>query len=84
MVGLDSSSFSLAYKLRLPYVITQLILVHISTPLESVPSGSSARNHLHPKLLSGREVEILVAKAHLVVRMIQLKIGEDLLLQVNM
>ena len=37
---------------------------------------------IHPHLVSGRELAVLMSKAHLILRSIQLKIGHDLLMQV--
>ena len=48
----------------------------------STPSTPSSRVNIHPHLIGERELRILLTKAHLVIRMIQLKIGQDLLLQV--
>ena len=52
------------------------------TPASMHAHADSNRLHLHPKLLSEQELTLLTTKAHLVIRMIQLKIGQDLLLQV--
>lgn len=59
-------------------------------PTPSLPSpGSSAsptpssRVTVHPHLIGEKEFDIFLSKAHLVVRMIQLKMGQDLLLQVT-
>lgn len=49
----------------------------------SVSSPSHPRTSIHPHLISERELDILMAKAHLIIRSIQLKIGHDLLLQVT-
>ena len=38
----------------------------------------------HPHLCNDKQLEMISVKSHLVLRMIQLKIGHDLLLQVNM
>ena len=62
---------------------THPLVLHTPYRADSTPSGSGSRVNLHPKLLSGQELEVLFAKAHLVIRMIQLKIGQDLLLQVK-
>ena len=40
------------------------------------------RASIHPHLVSGRELAVLMSKAHLILRSIQLKIGHDLLMQV--
>ena len=56
-----------------------------STPAPPPPSSSSsgsARGSFHPNLLSEIELDILQSRAGLIIRMIQLKIGQDLLLQV--
>ena len=54
----------------------------IHTPGPSV--SSNPRTNMHPHLLSERELLILTSKAHLILRSIQLKIGHDLLMQVNL
>ena len=41
------------------------------------------RASIHPHLVSGRELAVLMSKAHLILRSIQLKIGHDLLMQVR-
>ena len=46
------------------------------------PPSSGSRGTFHPSLHSDTEVDILQSRAHLIIRMIQLKIGQDLLLQV--
>ena len=49
----------------------------------ATPTGtSSSRSMLHPHLLSEMDVKILSSKAHLLIRMLQLRIGHDLLVQV--
>ena len=57
-----------------------------STPAPPPPSSSSSsgtsRGSFHPNLLSEIELDILQSRAGLIIRMIQLKIGQDLLLQV--
>ena len=45
------------------------------TPTQSIP-------HLHPHLTSGRNLEIIWSKSHLVMRMIEMRIGQEPLLQV--
>ena len=44
--------------------------------------SSGSRTSIHPHLISERELSVLVSRAHLIVRSIQLKIGHDLLMQV--
>lgn len=55
-----------------------------STTAPPPPSASSgtARGTFHPNLVSETELDILQSRAGLIIRMIQLKIGQDLLLQV--
>lgn len=38
--------------------------------------------HLHPHLTSGRNLEVIWSKSHLVMRMIEMRIGQEPLLQV--
>ena len=45
------------------------------------PGGPRAS--IHPQLVSERELAVLMSKAHLILRSIQLKIGHDLLMQVS-
>ena len=45
--------------------------------------ASGTRSNFHPQLVSEKEMSVMASKAHLVLRMIQLKIGHDLLLQVS-
>jgi transcription initiation factor TFIID subunit 2 len=52
------------------------------TPSSGPGASSSPRTSTHPHLVGERELAVLVSKAHLVVRSIQLKIGHDLLMQV--
>ena len=46
-------------------------------------SSSGPRASIHPHLVSERELAVLMSKAHLIIRSIQLKIGHDLLMQVS-
>ena len=49
-------------------------------PPESPTPGGCP--HLHPHLTSGRNLEIFWSKSHLVMRMIEMRIGQEPLLQV--
>lgn len=51
-------------------------------PSVSSASPSHPRTSIHPHLVSERELSVLMTKAHLIIRSIQLKIGHDLLMQV--
>lgn len=44
------------------------------------PGGGSP--HMHPHLTSGKNLEIVWSKSHLVMRMIEMRIGQEPLLQV--
>lgn len=46
---------------------------------ESLGVGSP---HMHPHLTSGKNLEIVWSKSHLVMRMIEMRIGQEPLLQV--
>lgn len=57
----------------------------------SVPGSSSGQTpespaagspHMHPHLTSGKNLEIIWSKSHLVIRMIEMRIGQEPLLQV--
>ena len=57
----------------------------------SVPGPSSGQTpespgagspHMHPHLTSGKNLEIIWSKSHLVMRMIEMRIGQEPLLQV--
>ena len=56
--------------------------INLFCSVDTSPSVPSGRMSFHPKLMSGHELEILRSKSHLVIRMVQLKIGQDLLFQV--
>ena len=64
------------------------LLFHYSSPsltslLAATPTSiPSSHTILHPHLLSEMDVKILSSKAHLIIRMLQLRIGHDLLVQV--
>ena len=61
-------------------------LSFVTPPSPSPASASpipSSRVTVHPHLIGEKEFDIFLSKAHLVVRMIQLKMGQDLLLQVT-
>lgn len=55
----------------------------LSSPASSASPTPSSRVTVHPHLIGEKEFDIFLSKAHLVVRMIQLKMGQDLLLQVT-
>ena len=55
------------------------LLSFVGGPAPSTGSSTTT----NPTLISERKIEVLAAKAHLIVRMIQLKVGNDLLLQVQ-
>ena len=77
-------SFSLLFSLSPLYSLPSASLGG-STPTPPPPpssSSGSSRGSFHPNLLSETEIDILQSRAGLVIRMIQLKIGQDLLLQV--
>lgn len=46
-------------------------------------SPSQGSPHLHPHMTSGRNLEIIWSKSHLVMRMIEMRIGQEPLLQVS-
>lgn len=70
----------------LPPLCTPSALGTSSTSTSSTsatPTGiPPPRSTLHPHLLSEVDVKILSSKAHLIIRMLQLRIGHDLLVQV--
>lgn len=45
-------------------------------------SPSVGSPHMHPHLTSGKNLEIIWSKSHLVMRMIEMRIGQEPLLQV--
>ena len=56
-----------------------IFCVHVAASSQA----SGTRSNFHPQLVSEKEMSVMASKAHLVLRMIQLKIGHDLLLQVS-
>ncbi len=52
------------------------------SPPPPAPPGYSG-GFTHPNLVGDRRLAVLTSKAHLVIRMIQLKVGNDLFLQVS-
>eukprot|EP00731_Ephydatia_muelleri_P018686 Em0011g726a len=67
----------------LPPLCTPSALNTPSTSASATPTGiPSSRSVLHPHLLSEMDVKTLSSKAHLIIRMLQLRIGHDLLVQV--
>lgn len=59
----------------------QYYILYMLVAASSQTSGT--RSNFHPQLVSEKEMSVMASKAHLVLRMIQLKIGHDLLLQVS-
>ena len=53
-----------------------------SSSSQAPESPSQASPNLHPHLTSGRNLEIVWSKSHLVMRMIEMRIGQEPLLQV--
>ena len=62
---------------------TQCCIVCVCVFVAFSSQTSGTRSNFHPQLVSEREMSVMASKAHLVLRMIQLKIGHDLLLQVS-
>ena len=54
-----------------------------SSSSQAPESPSQASPNLHPHLTSGRNLEIVWSKSHLVMRMIEMRIGQEPLLQVG-
>ena len=61
---------------------TEIVLVCLCMFAEFAQPHTGPRASIHPHLVSGRELAVLMSKAHLILRSIQLKIGHDLLMQV--
>ena len=54
-----------------------------SSSSQAPESPSQTSPNLHPHLTSGRNLEIVWSKSHLVMRMIEMRIGQEPLLQVG-
>lgn len=59
--------------------VTECLYTYATHPGQGT---SGPRASIHPHLVSERELAVLMSKAHLIIRSIQLKIGHDLLMQV--
>jgi transcription initiation factor TFIID subunit 2 len=66
----------------LPPLCGTLQVTSASSSSSSSSGPGGPRASIHPQLVSERELAVLMSKAHLILRSIQLKIGHDLLMQV--
>jgi len=78
------------YEMQGPGIPPLHISGSLSMPTSTGSSSSQAPEapaqvslHLHPHLTSGRNLEIIWSKSHLVMRMIEMRIGQEPLLQVR-
>lgn len=79
------------YEMQGPGIPPLHISGSLSMPTSTGSSSSQAPEapaqvslHLHPHLTSGRNLEIIWSKSHLVMRMIEMRIGQEPLLQVRL
>ena len=64
-----------------PFPLVSIDAKQDQSKLDSKSSSQSLSLHQHPQLTPFRQLQVAGKKSHLIMRMIELRIGQDLLLQ---